>query len=94
METSSEEVERGENEEEEEEEDADDPRSSDEEGGPSPVAMTTEPGLTEKPAEDAEIQAVSKEGSPHQQQQHSGKGVCTCVCMDMCAEYKVKQVVG
>ncbi|XP_062242964.1 atherin [Platichthys flesus] len=79
MEASSEEVERGENEEEEEEEDADDPRSSDEEGGPTPVAMTTEPGLTEKPAEDAEIQAVSKEGSPHQQQQHNDKAALSGV---------------
>ncbi|XP_053273218.1 sterile alpha motif domain-containing protein 1 [Pleuronectes platessa] len=83
MEASSEEVERGENdeenEEEEEEEDADDPRSSDEEGGPTPVAMTTEPGLTEKPAEDAEIQAVSEEGSPHQQPQHSGKAALSGV---------------
>nr|XP_019939335.1 PREDICTED: atherin-like [Paralichthys olivaceus] len=73
METGSKEVEPGENEEEEEEEDGDDPRSSDEEGGPSPVAMTTEPGLTEEPAEDAEIQAASKQRSPHQQQQHSCK---------------------
>uniref|UniRef100_A0A3B5B428 Sterile alpha motif domain containing 1 n=1 Tax=Stegastes partitus TaxID=144197 RepID=A0A3B5B428_9TELE len=67
--------ERRENEEEmEEEEVEDDPRSSDEEGGPSPVAMTTEPGLIEKTTEDAEIQAASKlERSPQQQQ--GGKGV-------------------
>ncbi|CAK6968349.1 sterile alpha motif domain-containing protein 1 [Scomber scombrus] len=66
METASEEEERGENGEEEEEEK--DPRSSDEEGGLSPVAMTTEPGLIEKPTEDAEIQTASKQESPHQLQ--------------------------
>ncbi|XP_040891111.1 atherin [Toxotes jaculatrix] len=77
MEVGSEEEEREENEEEEEEEEEDDPRSSDEEGGPSPVAMTTEPGLIEETTEDAEIQTASKQESPHQQQQpqqHGGKG--------------------
>ncbi|XP_018535307.1 atherin isoform X2 [Lates calcarifer] len=88
METASEEEEREENEEQEED---DDPRSSDgdddeeeeeEEGGLYPVAMTTEPGLIEKTSEDAEIQAASKQESPHQQQQqqqqqqqHGGKGM-------------------
>uniref|UniRef100_A0A8D2ZMV4 SAM domain-containing protein n=2 Tax=Scophthalmus maximus TaxID=52904 RepID=A0A8D2ZMV4_SCOMX len=72
METVSGEEERGEKEEEEEE---GDPRSSDEEGGPSPVAMTTEPGLTEKPAEDTEIQAASEQESPHRQQQHGGEAL-------------------
>ncbi|GLD60852.1 atherin isoform X1 [Lates japonicus] len=44
--------------------------------------MTTEPGLIEKTSEDAEIQAASKQESPHQQQQqqqqqqqHGGKGM-------------------
>ena len=73
METGSEEEEREENEEEDEE----DPRSSDEEGGLSPVAMTTEPELIEKTTEDAEIQTASKQESPHQ---HSGKGVCASMC--------------
>lgn len=82
METVSGEEERGEKEEEE-----GDPRSSDEEGGPSPVAMTTEPGLTEKPAEDTEIQAASEQESPHRQQQHGGEGVCAWICV--CAKYKV-----
>ncbi|XP_040002979.1 atherin [Xiphias gladius] len=64
----------------EEEAEDDGPRSSDEEGGPSPVAMTTEPGLIEKTTEDAEIQKASKQESPHQQQQqqqqqHGGKGM-------------------
>nr|XP_046263149.1 sterile alpha motif domain-containing protein 1 [Scatophagus argus] len=73
METASEEEELEEHEEEEEEED---PRSSDEDGGLSPVAMTTEPELFEKTSEDAEIQAASKqESSP--QQQHGGKGIST-----------------
>ncbi|AWP06020.1 putative atherin-like [Scophthalmus maximus] len=72
METVSGEEERGEKEEEEEE---GDPRSSDEEGGPSPVAMTPEPGLTEKPAEDTEIQAASEQESPHRQQQHGGEAL-------------------
>ncbi|KAG7487106.1 atherin-like isoform X1 [Solea senegalensis] len=79
MDTGSEEDERGEKEEEEEaaEREDGDPRSSDEEGGLSPVAMATEPGLTDIPAEDPEIQAASKQGSPHQQQQqqqHRAKG--------------------
>lgn len=78
MEAASEEEERGENEEEEE-----DPRSSDEDGGLSPVAMTTEPELIEKNAEDAEIQTTSKQESPPQ---HGGQGrlcvrerMCLCV---------------
>lgn len=63
-----------------EEEEEEDPRSSDEEEGLSPVAMTTDPELIEKTSEDApEIQAASKqESSP---QQHGGKGVSTCVWM-------------
>lgn len=80
MEAASEEEERGENEEEEE-----DPRSSDEDGGLSPVAMTTEPELIEKNAENAEIQTPSKQGSPPQ---HGGQGrlcvrerICVCVCV-------------
>ncbi|XP_029991280.1 atherin [Sphaeramia orbicularis] len=69
-----EEEEREENEEKEEEEEEEVPLSSDEEGGISPVAMTTEPDLIEKTTEDAEIQASSKQESPHQQQ-HGGKGM-------------------
>ncbi|XP_038569962.1 atherin isoform X2 [Micropterus salmoides] len=69
---SGEEEQREENEEEEEE---DHPQSSDEEGGLSPVTMTTEPELIEKTTEDAEIQTVSKQQSPPQQQQHDGKGM-------------------
>uniref|UniRef100_A0A3P8SEJ9 Sterile alpha motif domain containing 1b n=1 Tax=Amphiprion percula TaxID=161767 RepID=A0A3P8SEJ9_AMPPE len=69
------EEERRENEEEMEMEE-DDPRSSDEEGGLSPVAMTTEPGLIEKTTEDAEIQAASKQESSLHQLQQGGKGVC------------------
>ncbi|XP_026159856.1 atherin [Mastacembelus armatus] len=86
METASEEEEREENEEEEEEEE-EDPRSSDGEGGLSPVAMTTEPGLIEKTTEDAEIETASKQESlppppppppppPQQQQQHNDQSVC------------------
>ncbi|KAF7649968.1 hypothetical protein LDENG_00133370 [Lucifuga dentata] len=75
METASEEEEHEENEEEEQEEEEEDPRSSDEERGRSPVAMTTEPGLTEKSMEDVEIQTASKQESPHQQQQPSDKGL-------------------
>ncbi|XP_030598948.1 atherin isoform X4 [Archocentrus centrarchus] len=69
METASEEGEQGENEEEVVVEEEGDPRSSDEEGGPSPVAMTTEPVLIEKTREDAEIQKASKQESPQQQQE-------------------------
>ncbi|KAL3067220.1 hypothetical protein OYC64_017035 [Pagothenia borchgrevinki] len=60
--------------EEEEREEEEDPRSSDEEEGLSPVAMTTDPELIEKTSEDApEIQAASKQDSS--QQQHGGKGM-------------------
>ncbi|KAF3844106.1 hypothetical protein F7725_016154 [Dissostichus mawsoni] len=56
------------------EEEEEDPRSSDEEEGLSPVAMTTDPELIEKTSEDApEIQAASKQESS--QQQHGGKGM-------------------
>ncbi len=61
METTSEDEEREENEEE-----GENPRSSDEEGGLSPVAMTTEPELIEKSTEDAEIKTASKPESPAQ----------------------------
>ncbi|XP_068448647.1 sterile alpha motif domain-containing protein 1 [Clinocottus analis] len=57
METASEEEERGEKEEEEE-----NPRSSDEgAGGLSPVVMTTEPELIEKPTEDVEVRTASQQ---------------------------------
>ncbi|KAE8300813.1 Atherin Sterile alpha motif domain-containing protein 1 [Larimichthys crocea] len=84
METASEEEEREdkeaedddeEEEEEEEAEEEEDPRSSDEERGLSPVAMTTEPELIEKTTEDAEIQTASKVESPHPQQPHGGQGM-------------------
>ncbi|XP_076004272.1 sterile alpha motif domain-containing protein 1 [Genypterus blacodes] len=91
METACEEEEREGSEEEErkgeEEKEEVDPRSSDEEGGLSPVAMTTEPGLVEKSTEDAEIQTASKQEIPHQrqQQQHSGKGECGLESLTMLA---------
>ncbi|KAM3864600.1 sterile alpha motif domain-containing protein 1 [Diretmus argenteus] len=71
METDSEEEDQDENGEQDKE---DEPQSSDEEGGLFPVAMTTEPGLSDKSTEDAEIQVASKQRSP-QHQHHCGKGV-------------------
>ncbi|KAM6939526.1 sterile alpha motif domain-containing protein 1 [Xenentodon cancila] len=65
LETASEEEERGGNDKGENEED---PRSSGEEGGLLPVAMTSQPGLTEKTADDAEIQIATEDGTKQQKQ--------------------------
>ena len=96
MQTASEEEEREENEEEEEEEEEEgkDPRSSDEEGGLSLVAMTTEPELIKKTTEeDAEIQTASE------QESHGSKGVCAyermraCMCRTRTL-FEAKKVAG
>uniref|UniRef100_A0A3P9MT77 Sterile alpha motif domain containing 1 n=1 Tax=Poecilia reticulata TaxID=8081 RepID=A0A3P9MT77_POERE len=77
METGEEE-EEGQGEEEEEKDNDDDPRSSDEDGGLSPVAMTTEAGLAEKSGEDAGFPRELKEESP-QRQREDGKGPCSAI---------------
>ncbi|XP_041838109.1 atherin [Melanotaenia boesemani] len=66
METASEKKEWGGNEEGDQEED---PRGSNEGGQLSPLATTTELGLTEKILEDPDIQRKSMEDSPHEQKQ-------------------------
>ncbi|KAM4603304.1 sterile alpha motif domain-containing protein 1 [Polymixia lowei] len=61
------ETDSGEEDQEENEDEEDDPQSSDEEGGLSPVAMTTEPGLNVKSTEDAGNQTASKQECPQHQ---------------------------
>ncbi|KAK2815859.1 hypothetical protein Q5P01_026326 [Channa striata] len=70
MNAACEEEEQEENEEDQEEED---PQSSDEAAAPSPVAMTTEPGLMDKSKEDAEIQTPPEQEGPHEY--HGGEGM-------------------
>lgn len=71
METASEEEEQGGNDDKEDEEN---PQRSD-----LPVATTTQPGLSEKTTEDAEIQKPSEEGA--QQQLQVEKGACPWLFM-------------
>lgn len=73
METDREEEDEHEGEGGENDADDDDPRSSDEDGRLSPVAMTTEAGLTEKSREDGDFASEQKEESPQEQRQ-DGKG--------------------
>ncbi|XP_043970390.1 atherin [Gambusia affinis] len=65
----------GDEEEKDNDEDDNGPRSSDEDGGLSPVAMTTEAGLAEKTGEDAGFQREVQEESPQRQREY-GKGMC------------------